>query len=385
MLRSVKVDRENQRARIVGAAIRLAEEHGFEGVGLRDVADEVGMALGTLYKSFRNKDEILSAVVERRISHMRSAMSDAIDVDGTPVDRVVAFFEKFTEVVARHPAFARAILSALSSRRSQIVKSILRSDVETTRMIIAAIRGVNADEVELDDATEDEREVAFLLRQLWFASMVGWSNELHTLETWSSTSAWARSASWAERADQSTSLQLHSELPGTSELVDEVAGRHGHDRHRHRRAAAPPGDAEAALGAAAGRARTADHLQLLAVDGAADADALPAPAGRLADQVRGRRSVGGGGVGPARADRPRLLGALVERLGLRLRLGSRLGLGLRLRDGLPRSPACWLLRRRIRGGTAARWRGSTLSWRADYQLPGRRGSDSQRAPGRANA
>ncbi len=173
--------RERQRELIVRVASRLAEARGFDGVGLRDVAEEAGLAMGTLYKSFRNKDEMLGAVVAHGIAAMRGALGEA-PLRGAPADRVVAFFEKLTHVVARHPPIARALLGALSSSNPALVSPILRSDVETTRMIVAAIRGVGAGEVDVDGCTEDELELALLLRHLWFASMVGWANELHSLE-----------------------------------------------------------------------------------------------------------------------------------------------------------------------------------------------------------
>lgn len=178
----MKVDRDTQRSRIVGAAIRLAEERGLDRVGLREVAEEVGLALGTLYKSFRNKDEILAAVVERQMALMREALEEPIAEGDTPAERVNAFFEKFTRVIARHPAFTRGMLGALSTGRGAVVKAILKSDGETTKMIVGAIRGVPASEIDLDECTDCEREGAFLLRQIWFASMIGWSTGLHPLE-----------------------------------------------------------------------------------------------------------------------------------------------------------------------------------------------------------
>jgi len=178
----VRIDRERQRARIVGVAVRLADERGFDGLGLREVAEEVGLALGTLYKSFRNKEEILGAVVERRIARMRAALIEPLAVGDTAEARVVSFFDKLTHVVARYPAFARALLSALASNQPMVVQAILRSDAETTRMVLAAMRGIPVADVVIDDCSERERETALLLRQLWFASMVGWCVELHPLE-----------------------------------------------------------------------------------------------------------------------------------------------------------------------------------------------------------
>jgi len=49
--------------RIVDAAVALAEEGGFDGVRLRDVAEASGVALGPLYKYFRSKEDLLLCAV----------------------------------------------------------------------------------------------------------------------------------------------------------------------------------------------------------------------------------------------------------------------------------------------------------------------------------
>src|SRR6478735_7574049 len=51
--------------RIFDVAIQLAEEGGYDNVRQRDVAARAGVALGTLYKRFRSKEDILSAALDR--------------------------------------------------------------------------------------------------------------------------------------------------------------------------------------------------------------------------------------------------------------------------------------------------------------------------------
>ncbi len=64
-----------RRARVVDAALELAAEGGYDAVQMRDVATRAGVALGTIYRYFSSKDELLAAalvewaaVVEHRIS-----------------------------------------------------------------------------------------------------------------------------------------------------------------------------------------------------------------------------------------------------------------------------------------------------------------------------
>ena len=56
--------------RIVDAAVDLAEKGGFEAVRLRDVAEQSDVALGTLYKYFRSKEDILLFALNEEIERL---------------------------------------------------------------------------------------------------------------------------------------------------------------------------------------------------------------------------------------------------------------------------------------------------------------------------
>ncbi len=60
--------------RIFDVAIELAEEGGYDNVRQRDVAARAGVALGTLYKRFRSKEDILSAALERETAKLERRM-----------------------------------------------------------------------------------------------------------------------------------------------------------------------------------------------------------------------------------------------------------------------------------------------------------------------
>ena len=54
-----------------GRRVALAEQGGFDAVKLRDVAEASGVALGTLYKYFRSKEEILLFAVNEDMERSR--------------------------------------------------------------------------------------------------------------------------------------------------------------------------------------------------------------------------------------------------------------------------------------------------------------------------
>lgn len=56
------------RAALLDAAVRLIAEHGTRRTSMTDIAQAAGIAKGTLYNHFRNKDEVFAALVEAEIA-----------------------------------------------------------------------------------------------------------------------------------------------------------------------------------------------------------------------------------------------------------------------------------------------------------------------------
>ncbi|ALA17392.1 MULTISPECIES: TetR/AcrR family transcriptional regulator [unclassified Chelatococcus] len=79
------------RQEIVAAADRLFYERGFEATSFADIASVVGLSRGNFYYHFKTKDEILQAVIARRLSMTRD-MLDAWQVEGADAaDRIRSF------------------------------------------------------------------------------------------------------------------------------------------------------------------------------------------------------------------------------------------------------------------------------------------------------
>lgn len=172
--------------RIVDAAVRLAEEGGFEGMRLRDVADASEVALGTLYKYFRSKEEILLFALSEEVARLEAGLGRQPIEDRSTLDRVTTLFQRATAGLVRRPQLARAILRSISAGDGELAVQIAGFHLRVTRLIVAALRGESADlsaPVESFAGTERERQVAFVLMNFWFASLSGWAGGLHTAKT----------------------------------------------------------------------------------------------------------------------------------------------------------------------------------------------------------
>ncbi len=169
--------------RIFDVAIQLAEEGGYDNVRQRDVAARAGVALGTLYKRFRSKEDILSAALERETEKLERKLEKGPVKGALLEDRLIGFYTVLTRALCRRPHFARAVLRAVASGQPEVARHVVAYQGRMNGLLIATMRGVGrlsyADTVAIP-TTENEENLALLLQQNWFASLIGWSAGLHS-------------------------------------------------------------------------------------------------------------------------------------------------------------------------------------------------------------
>jgi AcrR family transcriptional regulator len=86
--------RQLYRDRIIDAAEHVFVRRGLAGTRMSDVAAEAGLATGTLYNYFANRDALLSSLVEHRIDQLVAAVQAAYAAEaergGAHCDRLLA-------------------------------------------------------------------------------------------------------------------------------------------------------------------------------------------------------------------------------------------------------------------------------------------------------
>ena len=130
--------------RIFDVAIALAEEGGYDNVRQRDVAARAGVALGTLYKRFRSKEDILSAALARETEKLERKLEKGPVKGDTAEERLVTFYSVLTRALCRRPHFARAVLRAMASGQPEVARHVVAYQGRMNGLIIAAMRGVGS-------------------------------------------------------------------------------------------------------------------------------------------------------------------------------------------------------------------------------------------------
>jgi len=113
--RARRAKRALYRELIVEAAERVFAEGGFESSKIQDVADEAGIALGTLYKSFSGKAEIFRSIHERRSRELLERCETSIDEGASPLLALLGYVSSYLEFLLAHPDYLRMHLDESSA------------------------------------------------------------------------------------------------------------------------------------------------------------------------------------------------------------------------------------------------------------------------------
>jgi AcrR family transcriptional regulator len=121
---------------ITQGAIRALARHGLRKLTMTDICAEAGVSRGTLYRYFKDKDQVLEAVGHQVESTLKVAVDNAIAADPEPAHRLQVVLRavldyqqlhpETVELVRVEPAFALDFLT----RRLPVFVDILTDALE---------------------------------------------------------------------------------------------------------------------------------------------------------------------------------------------------------------------------------------------------------------
>jgi len=85
--------KSNNKHKIIDAAFNLSLKHGFDNVSIRQIHEETGLASGSIYYHFKNKDEILEYTVNKYLlDHFYEFKKQIKEFDGTLIEKINFIF-----------------------------------------------------------------------------------------------------------------------------------------------------------------------------------------------------------------------------------------------------------------------------------------------------
>src|SRR5687768_14714106 len=99
--------RNERRAAILAVARRLLSERGFDGVTMRDLAQESGVTVQTLYNGFDGKESIIAEAIEERVDFELGFGGEGARALG----RLLLVLETPLRIIESSPRYSREVLA----------------------------------------------------------------------------------------------------------------------------------------------------------------------------------------------------------------------------------------------------------------------------------
>jgi TetR/AcrR family transcriptional repressor of nem operon len=159
-MRVSRAQAEANRETVINVASRLFREHGFDGIGLKDLMKGAGLTQGAFYKQFDSKDD-LAALASRRA--MESATRRWSSVAASSPDPIQGVIDLYLSAGHREETGDGCPLVALGSdaaRQSDDVRKPFEDGIKAHLQVLEEL---------LDQGAEDKAQRA----QVMLALMVG--------------------------------------------------------------------------------------------------------------------------------------------------------------------------------------------------------------------
>ncbi|MFI0939474.1 TetR family transcriptional regulator [Streptomyces sp. NPDC021020] len=166
-LSRLTVRQEARRRRILEASTRLAAGGGFDAVQMREVAEESGVALGTLYRYFPSKIHLLVAVMQDQLGRLHGTLLDRPPAAATPGERVAETLLRAFRALQREPLLAEAMVRAVIFADRSVREDVDTVSVLTRAIILDAMRLTGEPSAECLSAVR-------VVEHTWHAALVSW-------------------------------------------------------------------------------------------------------------------------------------------------------------------------------------------------------------------
>jgi AcrR family transcriptional regulator len=164
---SLNAKQSERRQRVLDAAMALAEEGGYDAVQMRDVAGRADVALGTVYRYFSSKDQMLAAAFAEWASELEGRLRRRPLQGDTRSERVIDFLRRATRNLERRPLLAAALVTSVSAPDPRAAENQRRMASWMTRILAEALDGL---------PPVEQQGIREVLGHVWYSVLLAWVN-----------------------------------------------------------------------------------------------------------------------------------------------------------------------------------------------------------------
>jgi AcrR family transcriptional regulator len=165
-----------RRERILQAAITLASRGGYDEVQMREVAEQAGVALGTLYRYFPSKVHLLASALAGYLADVRAAVLAAPSASPDPATRVLAMMNRLVDELSRDRLVAEAVVQAMTLASATVGTGI--DDVDEAMITLIGIAAFGPDHV----VDERDRLITNIIGKVFLSDLRHWLGDRMTID-----------------------------------------------------------------------------------------------------------------------------------------------------------------------------------------------------------
>ena len=129
-MRVSRTQAEENRQTVINVASRLFREHGFDGIGLKDLMKGAGLTQGAFYKQFASKEDLAAQASERALeSAFRRWSAAAASNPQDPLSAVIAFYLSMEHGAEKMDGCPVVALGSDAARQSVDVKASFEAGI----------------------------------------------------------------------------------------------------------------------------------------------------------------------------------------------------------------------------------------------------------------
>ena len=127
--------RQNQ---IVEVAVKLIAEHGIQNLTIKNLSEEIGISEPALYRHFKNKFEILNALIDYFFLKTKPIMEEINSVEN-PILAIEKFIKGHLEIFYQNKNLARIIFSESNFQNEEKLLEKLATSMESSSVFLQNI------------------------------------------------------------------------------------------------------------------------------------------------------------------------------------------------------------------------------------------------------
>ncbi|MEY9165479.1 TetR/AcrR family transcriptional repressor of nem operon [Sinorhizobium fredii] len=135
-MRVSRAQAEANREAVINAASRLFREHGFDGIGLKDLMKGAGLTQGGFYKQFESKEDLAAQASRRAMEHATRRWSAVAAASPDPLEALIELYLSIGHREEKSDGCPLAALGSDAARQSEEVRLPFQHGIQAHLQIL---------------------------------------------------------------------------------------------------------------------------------------------------------------------------------------------------------------------------------------------------------